>query len=405
MDRSRKIILVSCLSMAFLAGVFACSVEDVNLEKKDLFVCKTEPGCMVVNADASSDAKVGTCQIKSIWESMNPSGTCLECAATKDDSCLAGSYCIAINPDHQEGRCVAEEDIEHCHDYDGDTYYGADPGFEANCGFTQSMPKDCDDSNPEINAKATEVCDGVDNTCDGCTDGICPTTGCDVTGKKDDGGTLPCDCATYADLCEPLVELCIGAGSVASMMNLSKAVCRPDIAGVNYCSPETDKQWEYRVLKDGVYEKRDGECPKAEEGFQYDGKTLYYTYDEVASSANNNPNYCNGFDSDCNGSVDCLGEGTECGCPQTCDEDADTNDTCFVLASSSNTFMFNLAAETAAGGNMYDMYMSLLNKSEEVKLKCTGTVSCPDDKLGNKVCKDKSGALLTTNPICTTEEN
>ena len=159
------------------------------------------------------------------------------------------------------------------------------------------------------------------------------------------------------------------------------------------------------MLKDGVYEKRDGECPKAEEGFQYDGKTLYYTYDEVASSANNNPNYCNGFDSDCNGSVDCLGEGTECGCPQTCDENADTNDTCFVLASSSNTFMFNLAAETAAGGNMYDMYMSLLNKSEEVKLKCTGTVSCPDDKLGNKVCKDKSGALLTTNPICTTEEN
>ena len=399
MDRSRKVILVSCMSMAFLAGIFACSVEDINLEKKDLFVCKAEPGCMVTEPSADSKVKAGTCQIKADWQAANPSGKCLPCAATKDDSCLNGSYCIAVDPDNLLGRCVAEDDIKHCHDYDGDTYYGADPGFEPNCGFTQSMPKDCDDSNPDINAKATEVCDGVDNTCDGCIDGICPVTGCDEKGKKADKGTNPCDCATYANLCEPLIELCIGAGSAANMMNVKDAVCRPDIAGVNYCSPETNKQWQYRVLVGGEYVQREGQCPKEGEAFSYNDKTLYFTYDEVTSSANADAKYCNGFDSDCNGTVDCIGE-KDCGCPQICKEDSDTNDTCYLTES--RAVHFNLATEEGNPSSLrYATYNTLRDKG--LGDICTGVVRCPASGTGKKTCQDAFGNELKGNPACTVD--
>lgn len=398
MDNSRKVILVSCLSMAFLAGIFACSVEDINLEKKDLFVCKAEPGCMVTQTSADSQLKLGTCQIRKQWEDMNPSGTCLECAATSKNSCLSGSYCIAVDPDNLLGRCVAEDDIEHCHDFDNDTYYGADPGFESNCGFTQSMPKDCDDSNPDINAKATEVCDGVDNTCDGCIDGICPVTGCNESGELAEKGTYPCDCDSHVDYCEPLVELCIGAGSASNMLRVDKAVCRPDIAGVNYCSPETGKQWEYRVLVNGNYEKRPGQqCPKEGEAFSYNGSQLYFTYDEVSSSAGNNKDYCNGFDSDCNGTVDCIGE-KDCGCPQRCDPNADTNDTCYVQTSGS-AVLFNLATEKNNNSMKYLTYSSLYS-DPELSAICTGVVGCPANNEGKKICKDADGNEMKANSKC-----
>ena len=45
-------------------------------------------------------------------------------------------------------------------------------------------PSDCDDSNPEINMMATEVCDGVDNDCDTLIDEV---EGCEVIEPPDTG--------------------------------------------------------------------------------------------------------------------------------------------------------------------------------------------------------------------------
>jgi hypothetical protein len=65
-------------------------------------------------------------------------------------------------------------------DYDGDNYGNHEISIElctAGNGWV-SDSRDCDDANAAIHPGATEVCDGVDNDCDGNTDegGVCPTT-------------------------------------------------------------------------------------------------------------------------------------------------------------------------------------------------------------------------------------
>jgi len=87
-------------------------------------------------------------------------------------SCIGGDDCDdgdpAINPgatevcDSVDNNCDTNVDEGLTFDNDGDGY--TDP---SSC---EGSKDDCDDSNYDINPGATEVCDGVDNNCDGYTD-------------------------------------------------------------------------------------------------------------------------------------------------------------------------------------------------------------------------------------------
>jgi hypothetical protein len=70
------------------------------------------------------------------------------------------------------GNCVQPYD---CEDLDGDGIYGSD----IKCPI--SVGKDCDDSDPNVNPSAVEICgDGIDNNCDGQID----EAGCKGTGEE-----------------------------------------------------------------------------------------------------------------------------------------------------------------------------------------------------------------------------
>ena len=79
--------------------------------------------------------------------------------------CDSGSKCepMACNP--ASGACEAYSLTS---DLDGDGHAGPLPGFVA--GEEGSCGDDCDDTSPDAYPGGTEVCDGVDNDCDGIID-------------------------------------------------------------------------------------------------------------------------------------------------------------------------------------------------------------------------------------------
>lgn len=264
MNLSRKILLAACASVAFLLTAPACMVDEPDIEAKGTFVCTATPGCFDEN---------NACIAKTGEEER-----CRACSISNSDSCLEGNVCVVVSPHLTEGRCVREEQVDHCHDYDNDGYMAATPGHEDECGFSEDFPMDCDDSDPNVypGPNATEYCDGKDNTCDGCIDSICPKG---------------LDCISDTSLCEPLVELCFGLGSVEDVAN---SVCSADKAGVRLC---VDAKFVYAKKVDGQYViEENGSCPTAEEINYVDGELLW--------NQENNGELCNGEDSDCNGVID-----------------------------------------------------------------------------------------------------
>ena len=196
MSLSRKIILASSVCAAFLAIGIGCSVEDRDIEKKDLFMCQ------------------------------------------KDEDCLSGSRCVKASESQAFGSCEREDDISHCVDNDQDGFYReTSKEYFNECGFSETNQRDPDDSNPAVKPGAVERCDGADNSADGCIDGTCKEDKkCgdrESDGTLKDGGSkcppdMDCD-GNNDDNCEPLVHLCWGAGDYRSFY---KSACAADKIGV-----------------------------------------------------------------------------------------------------------------------------------------------------------------------------
>jgi hypothetical protein len=107
----------------------ACDMVNCGAE------CETDEDC-----EASSCSSLDGCY-QGIYRTYEDSeNTCLENCSCKANNCTV---------------YIEEEDA------DGD-------GYSSNCG-------DCDDSNPLVNQDEAEICDGIDNNCDGVVDEGCST--------------------------------------------------------------------------------------------------------------------------------------------------------------------------------------------------------------------------------------
>ena len=314
MNLSRKIILSSCACAALLTGVYSCTVDERNIEDKDVFVCLIDADC------------------------LSPDSVC----AGGDGSTVTG-------------RCRAKNQLDPCADYDGDGYMGvdrkwleinADQGGSAQCG----NPVDIDDTDPDVHPGATEYCDGKDNNGDGCVDGKCMC-------EESNGN---CNCDGRKDLCAALTENCIGRKNINKMA--STAVCAPEVAGVMFCKSEANKGvWVYgkatgktggsgKFYQFSDFEEVSGsQCPTAKTNsgndkiqvYTINGKDYSYVENEVTlikSSTELAALLCGDEDHDCNGKSGTEEGGTSCrSCSDTLSDYAADQRDCLVFSGNSTT--------------------------------------------------------------------
>ena len=214
-----------------------------------------------------------------------------------------------------------------------------DDGFDVDAdGYTScALPlSDCDDANPDVHPGHVEVCDGADNNCDGVTD-----EGFDLDGD----GWAPCagDCDDTSFLIHPgAAEVCNNADDDCD--TLIDETYDLDADGYSSCAqPVPDCDDDDPLISPGAGELCDGDDQDCDglidEEFDNDGDLASQcgpdgTMGTADDGCNDNDpdvypgalEACDGQDTDCNGFVPpAEADGDLDGSPQ-CEPDCDDND-------------------------------------------------------------------------------
>jgi hypothetical protein len=195
-------------------------------------------------------------------------------------------------------------------DLDGDGYGDADLTAEE-CALPtgySSNADDCDDGNDTINPAATEMCDGVDNNCDGATD---DDTAADVSTWYADG-----DADGYGDAASPDVACYEPTGYVSDSTDCDDTRALTNPGASEYCNLIDDdcdgtvdeddavdaSTWYIDVDKDGQGSSAFTEVSCAQPtGYVSNADDCN---DGSADAYLGATEYCDGIDNDCDGVTD-----------------------------------------------------------------------------------------------------
>lgn len=161
--------------LAMLCALFAGCVEASR---------SARPGLMLPDAGAESEAE-SEAEAEAEAESESEAEAESESESESEPQCTLTSDCAWLNDDCYVFTCIEENCLPSERDADGD-------GFSIG-GWCPGT--DCNDTNSQINLATEELCDGLDNDCNGAADEIFRTGGCYVG----DGG-----CRVYGVMaCQP----------------------------------------------------------------------------------------------------------------------------------------------------------------------------------------------------------
>jgi hypothetical protein len=223
--------------------------------------------------DANADASDG-CEIE-----CEPSNGGVEICDGEDNDC-----------DGQLDESDAEDATTYFADTDGDGY--GDPSVsESSCsqpsGFVEN-DEDCNDSNPNVNPDAEELCDGTDDdNCDGTVDEQCPCSA---------GETR--DCGTDVGVCQTGQQSCDESGTWGG--------CNGGQGGSTETCDGLDNDCDGTADED--FPKKGNACSKGVGACESAGQLICNASgDDVECDASPNPpsnELCDGIDNDCNGVID-----------------------------------------------------------------------------------------------------
>ncbi len=254
-------------------------------------------------------------------------------------NCLKGALACEVmtRPGERVEICNGEDD-----DCDGET----DEGFDKDRDGYTACKGDCDDRNPAIHPDAVERCDGIDNDCTGIRDdsfeiGAACGVGrgaCLVKGKRrcsPDGTSVICDAVAGVpkpEVCDGLDNDCDGTAdngmgeltcgigacrtTVAACVSGKANRCQPLKAAAETCGDKIDNDCDGRVDED--FENLGRSCRKGVGGCERTGR-FECSEDKSSLKCDAVPGppkqeLCgNKLDDDCNGIIDdAAGMGVAC---------------------------------------------------------------------------------------------